>query len=113
MKTLGRMACLLAVLGLLSQLLASSIAAVQPVGEHSAATSRCGDCPGEPSDSHCPADPLHDHCGSLCVHFFTAISQGADAFQVRNSRAREFLSSRAETVPEGFPTGLFIPPRAS
>ncbi len=113
MKFFGRLACLLAVFGLLSQLLASPLAALLPERDHSAVASNCGDCSGESNDSHCPAEPLHDHCGSICSHFFTAIFQSADAFRARDPRALSLLAFRVETAPEGFPTGLFIPPKAS
>lgn len=103
----------MAVFGLVCQLFASQASARLPDSDHCVVTSTCGDCPSEAEDSHCPAEPLHDHCGSVCSHFFTAIFYSAEAFCVRNPQELSLLVSQAELVPEGFPTGLFIPPKAS
>jgi len=106
MKFIGRLACLVAILGLFSQLVeARPVLANDPT-----VAAKCG---GDSPDSHCPMEPLHDHCVSYCGHVFNIIPGFAEAFQVRVSGAMTWLMVRQESAPEGFPAGLFIPPRLS
>jgi hypothetical protein len=105
MKLLGRLACLVAILGLFFQFVeASPLVADAPV-----AAAECGDA----HDSHCPMEPLHDHCGSFCSHFFTAVPYSAVGFHVSRPVTASFQTVGQESAPEGFPAGLFIPPRLS
>ncbi|MFZ4683135.1 MAG: hypothetical protein ACOYMS_11575, partial [Terrimicrobiaceae bacterium] len=106
MKLPGRLACLVAILGLFCQFVEASA-----VLSHDQVVA--AECRGDAHDSHCPMEPLHDHCGSFCGHFFTAVPDSSEGFYVSRPDTASFQTVSQESAPEGFPAGLFIPPRLS
>jgi len=111
MKFWGHLACLAAVAGLLFQAVGISQVLADEDLHH--AEVAAGECGTSSHDSHCPAGPAHDHCSALCSHFFTALPHSFVTFEMRVPRTISVLAIRQESAPEGFPPGLFIPPRVS
>ena len=109
MKPFGRLACLVAILGLFFQFVEAGPALAMGDSDHAVAAAGAGDCDG----SHCPKEPLHDHCCSFCGHFFTAVPDSPEGFRVSRPVTASFQAVGQESAPEGFPAGLFIPPRLS
>lgn len=106
MKLLGCLACLATILGLFFQ----SVEASAVFAKDAAVAAECG---GDSHDSQCPMEPLHDHCGSFCGHFFTAVPDSSEGFHISRPVTAFFQALGQESAPEGFPAGLFIPPRLS
>jgi len=113
MKLIGRLACLAAILGLFCQFLEVSPVFVVDDSDHAEVASGAGDCGGDSHESHCPKEPLHDHCGSFCGHFFTAVPDSSERFSIHRSSITSLQAVIQEAAVEGFPAGLFIPPRLS
>lgn len=80
-------------------------------GPHAAVTA--GECDGHSQEAPCPSGGAHDHCGVFCGHFFNAIPAWSGTVFLKTPDVLSLLPVRQESAPDGFPPGLFIPPRAS
>lgn len=114
MTLTGRIACLLALMGLFLQFSAQASELAGFDFFHNITAKACSQCPGESSDSTAPVESAtHDHCGAICHLGFNAMPEGEVSFHVRAQAPVSTLAVTQEKSQEGFPVGLFIPPRLS
>ncbi len=112
MTLLGRLLCFLAIFGLLSQLAFTHFVPEKGESDHATA-SACGESHEKAPDSnHCPEGPLGECC-NVCVHFFDVTTPAGGVLPALSLKPVSFFASDRGALLEGFPSGLFIPPRVS
>lgn len=111
MTLLGRLCCFLAIFGLLSQLAFAHLVCETSDSDH--AETACETSGEKTADSdHCPMGPVGDCC-SICVHLFDVATPASGLLPALALKPVSFFASDRGTLLEGFPSGLFIPPRVS